>query len=76
MASDHCATERLALEDDRKRFFALLSIVGGRCVPTEILHHIKAASLDWQRGDKALANLRLAFAGFPRLKDPSDAYRL
>ena len=30
----------------------------------------------WRRGDKALANVRLAFARIPRLDDRSDAYRL
>jgi hypothetical protein len=36
----------------------------------------QAASRIWNSGDKALANLRLAFARLPRLDGPADAYRL
>ena len=34
------------------------------------------AFVHWRRGEKALANIRLAFARIPRLDDRSDAYRL
>ncbi len=61
----------LALAVDGERLLALLSVAAGRPVPAEILEPIAAAAGYWQRGDKALANLRLVFAGLPRLE--SDA---
>ena len=67
---------RLALDADRDRCLAMLSVAWGRPVGADIFHHVEAASQAWQRGDKALANLRLVFAGLPRLAEPADAYRL
>ena len=67
---------RLALDADRERCLAMLSVAWGRPVGADIFHHVEAASHAWQRGDKALANLRLVFAGLPRLAEPADAYRL
>lgn len=73
-ANDAC---RLALEEDRERLLALLSIAARRSIMTkDTLRHIEAASRVWDSGDKALANLRLAFARLPRLDGAADAYRL
>lgn len=68
--------KRLALYADHGRLLALLSVACGRPVPADVLIHIEAAADYWRRGDKALAHLRLIFAGLPRLDDPVDAYRL
>lgn len=51
------------------------SVVLKRAIPADSLLPIEAAAADWQRGHKALANLRLVFADLPRLADPHDAYR-
>lgn len=70
-------TGRLAIAADSARCLALLAIVapGARLDPATILH-LEAAAGYWERGEKALANLRLAFAGLPRLRDAADAARL
>lgn len=70
------ARSSLAFAEDRDRLLALLSIVARGPVASDMLHHIEAASHHWQRGDKALANLRLVFSGLPYLGDPADADRL
>ena len=70
------ALGRLALDTDRERLLALLSIATNRAVPPAVLTSIEAAAGHWYRGDKALANLRLIFANLPRLSDPGDALRL
>ncbi len=68
---------RLALDGDRDRLLAMLSVVAGESLPAaEILSHVEAASAHWQRGDKALANLRLVFAKLPRPGDPAAVERL
>ncbi len=58
----------LALAADRERLLALLSVADGWPLRGDtILCPIEAASSHWQRGDKALANLRLVFSGLPPL---------
>ena len=70
------ASRPIALDTDRDRLFALLSVVAERLVGAEVLRPIEAAAAHWQRGDRALANLRLVFSGLPRLADPAAAARL
>ncbi len=41
-----------------------------------MLGHLESAARFWKRGDKALANIRLAFARLPKLDDRAGAYRL
>lgn len=69
-------TNRLAVEADRDRLLALLSVAFRRPVAADVLRHVEAASTHWRRGDKALANLRLVFSDLPRLDTPADAQRL
>lgn len=76
MTREGVGAPRLALDVDGERCLALLSIASREPVHTDMLRHVEAASDHWQQGDKALANLRLVFAGLPRLADPADAYRL
>ncbi len=67
--------ERLAL--DPGRVLALLSVAAGRPVDVaRAVAGIEAAAGHWARGDGALANIRLLFAGLPRLVKPADAERL
>ncbi len=66
----------LALDGKQDRIVALLSVAAGRpLAAADVLPPIGAAADYWRRGDKALANLRLVFAGLPRLS-PEDADRL
>ena len=69
-------TSRLAVEADRDRLLALLSVASRQPVSVDVLRHVGAAAEHWRRGDKALANLRLIFAGLPHLAEPADAHRL
>ena len=67
---------RLALDADGDRLLALLSVATGRAVPSAGPAAVAAAAECWRRGEKALANLRLIFAGLPQLADSGDAHRL
>ena len=66
----------LALDADRERLLALLSVAARRPMSADILGSLEAAAGHWRRGDRALANFRLIFAGLPQLDDPTDAWRL
>ena len=70
-------TGRLAIEADRERCLALLAVAWhGVRLDAGAIPHLEAAARFWESGDKALANLRLVFAGLPRLRDAGDAARL
>lgn len=66
----------LAIAEDGERCLALLSVLERRPVEADVLLHFDAAAAHLRRGDKALANLRLAFARLPTLSDRSDLQRL
>lgn len=69
--------QHLALDIDEDRLLALLSVAeGGPVLRRQALPPIEAAAAHWQGRDKALANLRLAFADLPRLRHPTDADRV
>ena len=76
MGRDEFGSPALALEKSQDRLLALLSAAQGRPASPEMMRHLQEASDHWRRGDKALANIRMAFAGIPRLDEPFDAYRL
>ncbi len=62
---------------DPGRVLALLSVAAGRPVDAaRALAGVEAAAGHWARGDRARANMRLLFAGLPRLATPLDAERL
>lgn len=68
---------RLDLDADRDRLLALLSIAADEPVDAQrVMPAIEAAAKFWQRGDKALANLRLVFASLPRPTDIDLVQRL
>ena len=74
MSSDSLGA--LDLEEGEDRLGALLAAAHGRPMSPDLPRHLGEAFAHWRRGQKALANIRLAFAGIPRLDDCSDAYRL
>ena len=76
MTGESSGEPTLGLEEDEDRLFALLAAAHGRPMSTDLPRHLGEAFAHWRRGEKALANIRLAFAQIPRLGDRSDAYRL
>ena len=67
----------LMMNDDVERLVAMLTAAFGRRFDAaEVLAPVSAAAAHWDRGDKALANFRLAFARLPRLRNQADADRL
>jgi hypothetical protein len=61
---------------DQERLKALPTIVYRGSISKSAINHVYEAVLLWDRDDKALAQIRLAFARLPRLDDVEDAYRL
>ena len=76
MTRDSLGSRSLDLEEDEDRLPALLAAAHGRPMSPDLPRHLGEASAHWRRGEKALANIRLAFARIPRLDDRSEAYRL
>lgn len=76
MTGDAGDASRLDLNADWRRIAALLTVAYGRPVSPDVFRHIEGASEQWRRGDKALANIRLAFARLPRLEDRASIARL
>ena len=76
MYRNNSGAQVLAFDENQPRLFALLATAHGRSPPSDLLTHLESAARFWTRGDKALANIRLAFARLPRLEDRADAYRL
>ena len=76
MRRDACGASRLDLYADWQRMATLLAAAYGRPLSPDVFLHIEGAFEQWRRGDKALANIRLAFARLPRLEDHSSVTRL
>ncbi len=76
MTGDTLGETAFDIEQGEDRLFALLAAAHGRPMPPDLPRHLDEAFAHWRRGDRALANIRLAFARIPRLDDRSDAYRL
>ena len=76
MTRDASGAQVLALDEDQPRLLALLAAAYGRSPASDLPVHLESAALFWKRGDKALANIRLAIARLPRIDDGADAYRL
>ncbi len=76
MMRDSFGAPALDLEEDEDRLFALLAAAHGRLIFPDLPRHLGEAFAHWRRGEKGLANIRLAFAAIPRLDDRADAYRL
>jgi hypothetical protein len=73
---ESAAGPKLSIARDEARLFALLAVSFDRPPPSDILHHLEGASKHWQQGDKALANIRLAFARLPQLESETQAWSL
>ena len=76
MTRDSLGEPVSGLEEGEDRLHALLAAAHGRPMSPDLPRHLGEAFAHWRRGDKALANIRLAFAQIPRLDDRADAYRL
>jgi hypothetical protein len=76
MMRDAFGSPILALDEDGERLLALLGVASWRPASSDVLRHVEDASACWRRGEKALANIRLAHAGIPRIEDRAGAYRL
>lgn len=68
--------DRSGIDRDERRLVALLSVAGGRLIADGEIATVKKALSDWRRGDRALANIRLAQASLPRIRRRDDAFRL
>lgn len=67
----------LALDADGDRVVAMVSVLADRSLDVDtVLPPIAAAAAHWQRGDKALANLRLIFSRLPKPTDGAAVKRL
>ena len=76
MTRDSLGEPALDLEEGEDRLHALLAAAHGRPMSPDLPRHLGEAFAHLRRGDKAMANIRLAYARIPRLDDRSDAYRL
>ncbi|HLH12050.1 MAG TPA: hypothetical protein VKV77_09255 [Methylovirgula sp.] len=76
MRRDRLGLPVLACAADEERALALLTIAHRRPPSADLFRHVQSAAEYWRAGDKALANLRLAFARLPRLESEMDAWRL
>ncbi|MGH6835761.1 MAG: bacterial transcriptional activator domain-containing protein [Methylocella sp.] len=65
----------LALEGNEARLFSLLTAAHGKPAAGGVIAKLRRAGEFWCAGEKALAQIHLAFIGLPRI-DEADAYRL
>lgn len=64
---------RTRLSVDRDRVIALLSVAAGKPVaPDGVMPHIEGTCRFWERGEKALANLRLVIGRLPATHTTAD----
>ncbi len=66
----------LQIEGEEERVLAMLSLAYKKAVSPGVLKFIKRASLQWSKGEKAIAHFELAFASLPRFSAREDAFRL
>jgi hypothetical protein len=76
MATDHAGGPALALAGEEARILATLSLGFRKSIPISALKFIRLASMQWSRGEKALAHFELAYACLPRFENPDDARSL
>ena len=77
MRKSASGADELAFDQDGERLIALMSVVANRpLAEADVLPPIQAAARYWQRGDKALANLRLVFTKLPKVSDQTSSCRL
>jgi hypothetical protein len=76
MGMTRSGAKSLAIDADRERLFALLGVAYWCRIPRDIVKNFENAAEQWQRGEKVLAQIHLAFARLPRLENAIDVYRL
>ncbi|MGP0059143.1 MAG: hypothetical protein ACLPID_07645 [Beijerinckiaceae bacterium] len=76
MGVTRSGAKSLAIDADRERLFALLSVAYWCRIPRDIIKNFENAAEQWQRGEKVLAQIHLSFARLPRLENAIDVYRL
>jgi hypothetical protein len=69
------AARGLALDGEDARLLSLLAAAYREPLAGGVLEKIRRAGEIWRAGDKALAQIHLAFMGLPKI-DEADAYRL
>jgi hypothetical protein len=65
----------LAFDGEEARLLSLLTAAFAAPVAPHVVEKIRRAGEIWRAGDKALAQIHLAFLGLPKI-DETDAYRL
>jgi Deoxyribonuclease NucA/NucB len=73
MKRDRFGAPVLAVEGNEEKILALLSLGYRRRISIDALKFIKRASMQWARGEKALAHFELAYARLPRFETREDA---
>jgi hypothetical protein len=76
MAALHTVGPGLALDGEEARILATLSLGFRKSVPISALKFIRRTSMQWSRGERALAHFELAYARLPRFESPDDARSL
>ena len=69
------AARGLAFDGNEGRLLSLLTATFAALVAPHVVEKIRRAGEFWRAGDKALAQIHLAFLGLPKI-DETDAYRL
>jgi hypothetical protein len=73
MKLDQFGVPVLALEGNEEKILTLLSLGYRQRISIDALKFIKRASMQWARGEKALAHFELAYARLPRFETRDDA---
>ncbi len=76
MARDRRGNQFLQLDGEEERILALLSLAYKTRISVEAIKFIKRASMQWAKGEKALAHFELAYARLPRFEAKRDAWPL
>lgn len=63
----------LTISGNEEKIFALLSLGYRQHLSIDLLRFIKRASLQWAKGEPALAQFELAYARLPRFESKADA---
>lgn len=73
MGTDASGAPVLLLDGQEQRILAILSIGYRKPVSIAALKFIKRASMQWSKGEKAIAHFELAYARLPRFETRSEA---
>lgn len=76
MTEDRAGASVLALDGEEARILALLSLGYRKPIPITVLKFIKRASMQWAKGEKAIAHFKLAYARLPRFETTDEAKHL